>query len=58
MKPHVTIKICGFTRPGDVELAVRAGADTIGLVLVDDGSPCRIDLTQARELVAAAGAER
>ncbi len=55
MKPHVTIKICGFTRPGDVELAVRAGADTIGLVLVDDGSPCRIDLTQARELVAAAG---
>jgi len=54
-RTYVTIKICGFTRPQDVDLAVRAGADAIGLVLVDDGSPCRVDVGRARELLAAAG---
>jgi len=51
----VVVKICGFTRPADVELAVAAGADAIGLVLADDGSPCRVDHGRARELLAAVG---
>ena len=29
------IKICGLTREADVEAAVQAGADAIGLVLYD-----------------------
>ena len=26
------VKICGLSRPGDVDAAIRAGADFIGLV--------------------------
>ncbi len=38
------VKICGFTREVDVESAVDAGADAIGLVLADDA---QVRLTQA-----------
>src|SRR5262245_49905525 len=30
-KMHLRIKICGVTRPEDAELAIRLGADAIGL---------------------------
>jgi len=30
------IKICGFTRPQDIDAAVELGVDAIGLVLADD----------------------
>jgi indole-3-glycerol phosphate synthase/phosphoribosylanthranilate isomerase len=34
------VKVCGLTRPEDVEVAVEAGADLLGFVLAD-GSPRR-----------------
>ncbi|MDI1429443.1 phosphoribosylanthranilate isomerase [Polyangium sorediatum] len=51
--PALHVKICGFTRVDDVEAAVSAGADMIGLNFVS-GSPRRIDVPLARALVAAA----
>ncbi|TKD10390.1 phosphoribosylanthranilate isomerase [Polyangium fumosum] len=51
--PALHVKICGFTRVDDVEAAVSAGADMIGLNFVS-GSPRRIDVTLARALVSAA----
>ena len=51
--PALHVKICGFTRVEDVEAAVSAGADMIGLNFVS-GSPRRIDVPLARALVSAA----
>jgi phosphoribosylanthranilate isomerase len=43
------IKICGVTTPEDAQLAVRAGADAIGLNFYP-GSPRFLSLTLAREI--------
>ena len=40
------IKICGLTREADLDAAVEAGADAIGLVLYDK-SPRHVDATRA-----------
>jgi len=45
------VKICGLTRPDDVEASIRSGADAIGLVLVAR-SPRRIGAQRASELAA------
>lgn len=45
------IKICGLTREADVEAAVEAGADAIGLVFYPR-SPRHVDLARAQQLVA------
>ncbi|MBL8473438.1 MAG: phosphoribosylanthranilate isomerase [Rhodocyclaceae bacterium] len=45
------IKICGLTRPADVDEAVRAGADAIGLVFYPP-SPRFVTLERAAELAA------
>ena len=44
------IKICGLTRPQDVDAAVAAGADAIGLVFYP-ASPRCINLARAVELI-------
>jgi phosphoribosylanthranilate isomerase len=49
MTVRTRIKICGITRPGDLEAAVEAGADAIGLVLWPK-SPRAVDLVQAAAL--------
>lgn len=41
----VAIKICGFTRPEDIDAAVELGVDAIGLVLADDA---HVHLTHAQ----------
>jgi phosphoribosylanthranilate isomerase len=45
---RVRIKICGLTRAGDVQAAVRAGADAVGFVFAH--SRRRIEADRAREL--------
>ena len=45
------IKICGVSKPADVEAAVEAGADAIGLVFYPP-SPRAVSVAQAGELVA------
>ena len=47
---RVKIKICGLTRPQDVQAAVKAGADAIGFVFT--ASPRRISIERALELSA------
>lgn len=49
----VDAKICGLTRPGDAELAVRHGATRLGVVFA--WGPRVVSATQAAEIVAAAG---
>ena len=50
MLPQRTrIKICGFTREADVDVAVQAGADAIGFVLYDK-SPRAVNIARAAEL--------
>ncbi|MFA9949584.1 phosphoribosylanthranilate isomerase [Dentiradicibacter hellwigii] len=50
MRLMTRIKICGLTRPQDVDAAVAAGADAIGLVFYP-ASPRYIDLARAIELI-------
>ena len=45
------VKFCGLTRPQDVNAAVCAGADAIGLVFYPP-SPRAVDVLQAKQLVA------
>jgi phosphoribosylanthranilate isomerase len=45
------VKICGLTRPEDVDAAVAAGADLVGFVLVPD-TPRYVDPDRARALAA------
>jgi phosphoribosylanthranilate isomerase len=49
MNQRTRIKICGLTREADVDAAVAAGADAIGLMLYDR-SPRRVTLARAAEL--------
>ena len=49
MNPRTRIKICGLTREADVDAAVAAGADAIGLVLYDK-STRHVTLARAAEL--------
>lgn len=50
MRPAGTwVKVCGLTRRGDVEAAVDAGADAIGLVLAESSPRC-VDLAYAADL--------
>lgn len=53
MQPSRTrVKLCGLTRATDVALAVRLGADAIGLVF-HESSPRAVTIPQARALVQA-----
>ena len=45
------VKICGLTRPDDVDAAVAAGADMVGFILVP-GTPRYVEPDRARELAA------
>jgi len=49
MQQRTRIKICGLTREVDVQAAVEAGADAIGLVLYG-GSPRHVSVERAAEL--------
>ena len=51
MSQRTRIKICGLTRESDVDAAVDAGADAIGLVFYDR-SPRRVTLERAVQLAA------
>ena len=46
------VKVCGLTRPADVEAALEAGVDAFGVVF--DRGPCRVSPDEAVELLAAA----
>lgn len=46
---RIRVKICGLTRPADVDAAVNAGADALGFVLTPKSRRC-IDTHTAREL--------
>ncbi|NLF16574.1 MAG: phosphoribosylanthranilate isomerase [Lentisphaerae bacterium] len=46
------VKICGLTRPSDVEAAIAAGADCLGFVLAPESPRC-VSLAQLRALTAA-----
>ncbi len=50
MNQRTRIKICGLTKPADVDAAVDAGADAIGLVFHAD-SPRHVTLATAADLV-------
>lgn len=49
MSRRTRIKICGLTREADVDAAVEAGADAIGLVMYPK-SPRFVDVARAAEL--------
>lgn len=46
----VSVKICGLTQQADVEMAIEAGADMIGVVIVDT-SPRFVDFDKAQALI-------
>lgn len=46
-------KICGLTRPGDAEAAIRLGASSLGVIFA--GGPRQVTLAQARAVVGVAG---
>jgi phosphoribosylanthranilate isomerase len=52
MRPHLRVKICGVTSVADAELAVRAGADAVGLNF-HPGSPRYLDAPEAVPLLRA-----
>jgi phosphoribosylanthranilate isomerase len=52
MQQRTRIKICGLTREADVEVAVEAGADAVGLVLYGR-SPRHVSVERAAELAGA-----
>lgn len=52
MAASVRVKICGLCTPEQAELAVRAGADAIGMVFHPD-SPRYVEPAAAREICAA-----
>ena len=47
--PRTRIKICGLTRPQDLEAAIHSGADAVGFVFYPP-SPRYLSLVQAKEL--------
>ncbi|HJV63630.1 MAG TPA: phosphoribosylanthranilate isomerase [Albitalea sp.] len=49
MPRRTRIKICGLTREADVDAAVEAGADAVGLVLYDKSPRC-VSVQRAGEL--------
>lgn len=49
----VSVKICGITNESDLAAAVEAGADMIGVVIVDT-SPRYVDFDKAQALIAKA----
>ena len=51
VQTRTRIKMCGFTREADVDAAVQAGADAIGLVLYPP-SPRAVSIERAAELAA------
>lgn len=48
--PHINVKICGLTRPSDVEAALLFGADYLGFI-IEAVSSRRLSVAQARALV-------
>lgn len=46
---RIAVKICGLTRPQDVQDAIDSGADAIGVVF--DRGPCRVSQSQAKDLL-------
>lgn len=49
MSTSTFVKVCGLSTPGDVETAVEAGADAVGLV-VSEGSPRSVDPARLADL--------
>lgn len=50
----IRVKICGITSVVDAQIAVKAGADAIGLVFYAS-SPRAVSISQAREIAASVG---
>lgn len=49
----VKVKICGFTRPEDVKIACKLGADMVGAIMVPK-SPRNVSIDRAKQILAAA----
>jgi len=48
---QVRVKICGNTRKDDIECAIKAGADAIGLIIGFPSSPRNLDIDKAHNLI-------
>ncbi|MBX2810252.1 MAG: phosphoribosylanthranilate isomerase [Myxococcales bacterium] len=46
---RIAVKVCGLTRPADVQAAIAAGVDAIGVVF--DRGTCRVSESEARILL-------